>query len=151
MIAAERQYQYRSNYRKYEFERKAQAVELNRKKNKKNSAAIRAKDKVRMLALIFFAGTLATALIIVTAYSAKVQYDINNVLAKCDVVQGEIQNLNVEIKTGSNIRSIEERAIEQGMVYPGFENMVYLDTRAEGKDMKNFALALKENAYSQNQ
>jgi len=69
-------------------------------------------------------------------------------LADADAVRGEIENLNVAIKSATNITIIEEKATNQlGMVYPSSNQIAYLNA-TEDQD-ENFALKLKQIAYKQ--
>ncbi|MGI6751342.1 MAG: hypothetical protein ACOX4U_01805 [Anaerovoracaceae bacterium] len=140
MIAAERRYEYgREYYNRYNYDPhrknryiKEQNLEI---KAKAEARTFGAKEKAKLMFLMFLAGAIAIGLIILTAYGAKVQYNINGVIAQCNKTKGEIQTLSLDIKTCSNIQTIEERAItELGMIYPKYENTVYLAVGGEGVD-----------------
>ncbi len=80
----------------------------------------------------------------VTARAAEIQYEINSINRQIQATQREVQNLEVKIKSSSNINNLEQRAEEMGMVYPNFDQIVYLQTEA---DIDDFATALKVSAY----
>ncbi len=80
----------------------------------------------------------------VTARAAEIQYDINNINRQIQATQREVQNLEVKIKSSSNINNLEQKAEEMGMVYPSFDQIVYLQ---EEKGIEDFATALKVSAY----
>jgi len=82
----------------------------------------------------------------ITAYTAKVQYDINKLNSRIAETQTDIKMLEVRIKSASNITNLEERAIELGFVYPEFDQVRYL--AADNEPMHDFALALMEAAYN---
>jgi cell division protein FtsL len=95
--------------------------------------------------LTIFIGLLCICLIVTAAYSAQVKYNINGIIAECEEVRGEIQNLNAAIKGATNIKIIEEHAINQlGMVYPSMEQIKYI---SKGNKTQDFALTLKQIAY----
>lgn len=149
MMAAEKWYEYQTSYQRYGLEMRAAATA--KVKNEEVRAArsiISTKDKARLMMLIVFAGLLCICLIITAAYSAQVKYNINGLLAQSDSVQGEIENLNVAIKSATSITIIEEKAIAQlGMVYPTADQIAYINTGSN--DIPDFAMTLKEIAYNQ--
>jgi len=148
MIAAEKWYEHQANYQKYGFEMKPVRVTKKTTEEDKEIRRVKAKDKARLFLLTIFAGLLGICLIITAAYSAQIQYDINGMLADADAVRGEIENLNVAIKSATNITIIEEKATTQlGMVYPSSNQIAYLEA-TDGQD-ENFALKLKQIAYKQ--
>ncbi len=101
------------------------------------------KVKVIVELLIIFA--LLLAMIGITAYNSKIQYDINKLNNQISETQKEIQNLQVQIKTAANITNLEARAAELGLIYPGAGQVVYLEDEEGG--IEDFALALMESAY----
>jgi cell division protein FtsL len=94
--------------------------------------------------LLIFA--LMLAMIGITAYNSKIQYDINRMNNQIAETQKEIQNLQVQIKSAANITNLESRAAELGLVYPTYDQIVYLETEEGG--IEDFALALMESAYN---
>ena len=101
------------------------------------------KGKVVAELLLIF--VLMLAVIGITAYNSKIQYDINKMNNKIAETQKEIQNLQVQIKTAANITNLESRALELGLVYPNYDQIVYLESQEA--DIEDFALALMESAY----
>ena len=92
------------------------------------------------------AGLLAMLAVIgITAYNSKIQYDINRMNNQIAETQKEIQNLQVQIKSAANITNLENRAAELGLVYPTADQIVFLETEEGG--IEDFALALMESAY----
>ncbi len=78
------------------------------------------------------------------AQSSKLQYEINSINNQISESEHRIRNLEVKIKSASNIRTIEKKALAMGMKYPGFEQMVHLNAENE---INEFALALIESVY----
>ncbi|WP_130864328.1 cell division protein FtsL [Bacilliculturomica massiliensis] len=147
MIAAEKWYEQQVRYQKYGIDMKPVQERIRQEKPKTGTAALSAKDKLRMLMLTVLFGALFIGFIAVTAYSAKIQYDINKMMEDSKVLQGEIQNLDVKIKSATNIQIIEEKAVARlGMVYPSMSEVIYI--QADTEPAGNFAMALKEQAYN---
>lgn len=101
------------------------------------------KGKVVAELLVIF--VLMLAVIGITAYNSKIQYDINKMNNQIAETQKEIQNLQVQIKTAANITNLESRALELGLIYPSYDQIVYLESQEA--DIEDFALALMESAY----
>jgi cell division protein FtsL len=100
-----------------------------------------------LLLLTLFAGLLCICLIITAAYSTQIKFNTNAILAQADEVQGEIENLNVAIKSATNISIIEEKAMnELGMVYPEITQIAFIE--AGSNTMPDFALTLKQLAFN---
>ena len=101
------------------------------------------KGKVVAELLVIF--VLMLAVIGITAYNSKIQYDINKMNNQIAETQKEIQNLQVQIKTAANITNLESRATELGLMYPTSDQIVFLE--AEEGGIEDFALALMESVY----
>lgn len=146
MLAAEKWYEYQTDYHKYGLEMKPK--KLTKKKIKgaaSKPVSFSAKDKLFMIFLTIFLGGLCISLIIGSAYAAKIKYHTNEVIRQTSVLQGEIENLNVEIKSQNSIEAIESKAInDYGMVYPDASEYIKLTDSDAPKD---FALALKQQAF----
>ena len=148
MMAAEKWYEYQANYQKYGFDMQPRPVPQIKEKPTKQTGLC-ASDKLHILELLFLVGLLCVGMVITTAYGAKAQYNINQIKAECASLQGEIQNLDVAIKSAASIESVEVKAVgELGMVYPSSSDIAYVD--CGGQETEKLSLALKENAYSAN-
>ncbi|MBE6032193.1 MAG: hypothetical protein E7224_03265 [Clostridiales bacterium] len=146
MMAAEKWYEYQKSYARYGLDMRPVEEEAPREK-KTTTPAVSGSVKVALIALAILIGVFFIGLIISTAYSATLQYDINQIGTQMEEVQADIDNLNVKIKAAANLQTLEDRAVaELGMVYPTVERMVYLD-RVEAPS-ENFSLALREDAYT---
>ncbi len=147
MMAAEKWYEYQSNYKRYGIDMKPRFEKKENIKVSNSSIGITSKDKFRLLFLTIFAGIICIGLILSTAYAASVKYNINSLIKENAVIQGEIENLNVKIESAANIQIVETRACaELGMVYPTADKLVFIN--GQKPEMKDFALALKEVAYN---
>ena len=150
MIAAERWYEYQKNYQKYGLDMKPQPEreERSRRRRSAKKPAISAGEgKKAALSLVMIAGIAMIMLIIITAYSANMQYNINSMLKENRALAGEIENLQVKVYSANNIEYVESKATgELGMVYPSESSKVYItndDIPEEG-----FADMLREKAYN---
>ena len=101
--------------------------------------------KVKVVAELLLIFVLLLAVIGITAYNSKIQYDINKLNNQISETQKEIQNLQVQIKTAANITNLESRATELGLMYPTSDQIVFLETEEGG--IEDFALALMESVY----
>ncbi|MBQ3662108.1 MAG: cell division protein FtsL [Firmicutes bacterium] len=101
--------------------------------------------KVKVVAELLLIFALLLAVIGITAYNSKIQYDINKLNNQISETQKEIQNLQVQIKTAANITNLESRATELGLMYPTSDQIVFLE--AEEGGIEDFALALMESVY----
>mgnify|MGYP004643382477 FL=1 len=150
MIAAERWYEYQKNYQKYGLDMKPQPEreERSRRRRSAKKPAISAGEgKKAALSLVMIAGIAMIMLIIITAYSANLQYNINSMLKENRALAGEIENLQVKVYSANNIEYVESKATgELGMVYPSESSKVYItndDIPEEG-----VADMLREKAYN---
>ena len=105
------------------------------------------KDKTRIIAALIAVAMIFVVVISINAYSAKLQYQINSINGRIQERQREILNLQVKIKSATNINNLEQRAFELGLVYPGFDEIIYLQN--DENSIQEFALALKETVYNQ--
>ncbi|MCR4724625.1 MAG: cell division protein FtsL [Clostridia bacterium] len=101
--------------------------------------------KVKVVAELLLIFVLLLAVIGITAYNSKIQYDINKLNNQISETQKEIQNLQVQIKTAANITNLESRATELGLMYPTSDQIVFLEVEEGG--IEDFALALMESVY----
>lgn len=148
MIAAEKWYEHQVRYQKYGLDMKPVQERMREQKPKQTGlAAVSVKEKLGIMLLTVFLGVLFIGFIATNAYAAKVQYDINELTQDSEVIRGNIENLNVNIKKETNIQVIEEKAMARlGMVYPSMSQVVYI--QADTEPAGNFAMALKEQAYN---
>ena len=150
MIAAERWYEYQKNYQKYGLDMKPQPEReerSRRRRSAKKQAISAGEGKKAALSQVMIAGIAMIMLIIITAYSANLQYNINSMLKENRALAGEIENLQVKVYSANNIEYVESKATgELGMVYPSESSKVYIsndDIPEEG-----FAEMLREKAYN---
>ncbi|MDR3295853.1 MAG: cell division protein FtsL [Clostridiales Family XIII bacterium] len=89
---------------------------------------------------------VGAGMIITTTYASAIKFNINLTRGMTTELMGEIENLEVRIKTGNGVDVIERRATEElGMLYPAPEQFVFLEEEPE--TVADFAQYIKENAY----
>lgn len=108
---------------------------------------MRAQEKKRILTGIVAIGLICIIMVVIAAYSAELRCENNELITSNEVLQGEIDTLNVKIKSANNIEHIEKVAIGKlGMVYPAAGECVYVSE--SDAPTENFAMAIKEQAYN---
>lgn len=146
MLAAEKWYEYQKSYKKYGLEMKPACTEKKAEQCRSKVSGLSAKDKIRLLVFTVFMGLLCVCLIVTTAFAAQIKLNTNTILAETSIVRGEIENLNVAIKSANNISVIEEKAMKElGMIYPEIDQIAFIDTDAG--EIPDFALTLKQLAF----
>ncbi len=150
MMEAEKWYEFQKEYQKYGIDMKP---ERERPQRRRRAATInpdirnRADTRKLLFGSVLIAGILCIFMIMVTAFCASVQYDINQMTKENQAVQGEIENLQAEYYSVSSIGVVESTATkEMGMKYPSEKRRVYLysdDVPSEG-----FAAVLRDMAYN---
>lgn len=145
-MAAEQWCEYQKCYNKYGPGMRPALPEKERRTGKTQPVTVNFKDKVRLLLLLVVLGIMGIGLIITAAYSTQVKLDTNRIIAQAEDVQGEIDNLNLEIKKSGNISFVEEVAINRlGMIYPEFSQIAFLN--ANENDGPEFAAVLRQIAF----
>lgn len=150
MIAPERWYEYQKNYQKYGLDMKPQPEPETRKRRRRKTkkVVIPAGDGKKLAFYgVLVAGIAMIMLIIITAYSANLRYNINSMIKENSALMGEIENLQVKVYSANNVDYIEEKATgELKMIYPGDENRVYISS--DDIPEQGFADIIKEKAYN---
>ncbi|NCB41194.1 MAG: hypothetical protein EOM59_01035 [Clostridia bacterium] len=143
MTSAEKWAEYQTEYIRYGFDMRP--LDKKVEEPKARPKAIGIKQRVQSFVLVILCGFIFIGLIGLNAFSSKLQYDINTLNKEILSVERVVQNLEVDIKTATNITTVESKALSIGMVYPTFEEMIYLDSHTGV--LEDFALALRESAY----
>ncbi len=104
------------------------------------------RDKRRVLISILLAGFVCISMVVMTAYAAELRCENNELIARNEALRGEVDTLDIEIKTAGNIENLEKAATDKlGMRYPTAEECVYLTDR--DAPQANFAAVLRRAAY----
>lgn len=86
-------------------------------------------------------------MVVLTAYAAELRCENNDLISANKALQGEVDTLDVKIKTATNVDHIEKVAKSKlGMVYPTSDNCVYL--KDSDTPQKNFAAVIRSEAYN---
>ncbi len=105
------------------------------------------REKNKILLAIILVGIMLMAVVAIKAYSTQLQFDINSTQRRIQDCERQIQSLQVKIRSANNINNLEARALEMGLIYPDFSQIVYLKEAESGGG--ELALALKETVYGQ--
>lgn len=150
MIAPEKWYEHQREYQRYGIDMKPQTERKLRSQRKRKTKKIvlpAANGKKLALSAVLAAGAAMIILIIMTAYSAGIRYDINSMIKEKHALMGEIENLQVKIYSANNINYIEGKATgELGMKYPSSKNCVYI--MSDDMPEPGFADIIREKAYN---
>lgn len=150
MIAPEKWYEHQKEYQRYGIDMKPQPERRMRSQKKKKVRRITlpaGNGKKLAFSTVLAIGVAMIMLIIITAYSAGIRYDINTMIKENNVLMGEIENLQVKVYSANNVNYIEGKATgELGMIYPATENCVYITS--DDLPQPGFADIIKENAYN---
>ena len=104
-------------------------------------------EKKRILGSAIMIGLICIMMVVFTAYGAELRCENNELMAANEALQGEIDTLNIKIKSANNIDHIEQVATKKlGMIYPGEGECVYVS--GTDKPEGNFAMMIKEQAYN---
>lgn len=150
MIAPEKWYEHQKEYQRYGIDMKPQPQRQMRSQKKRKIKRISlptGNGKKLAFSTVLAAGIAMIMLIIITAYSAGVRYDINCMIKENQALMGEIENLQVKLYSASNIDYVEGKAVGSlGMIYPSSKNSVHISS--DDMPAPGFADVLKENAYN---
>lgn len=105
------------------------------------------RDKNRVLLTIALIGIICIFIVVISAYSAELRCENNDLIASNEALQGDIDTLSIQIKSVNNIDHIESVATKKlGMIYPSDGECVNI---SESKSPEgNFAMSLREEAYN---
>lgn len=108
---------------------------------------MRAQGNKKILLGLVVVGLISILIVVLSAYSAELKVENNKLASANEALQGEIDTLNVKIKSANNVEHIEKIAITKlGMVYPTKDECVYVSDTAAPKE--NFAMVIREKAYN---
>ena len=149
MIAPERWYEYEKKYQRYGFDMKPESERRERAGRRPEGKVTVPFGNGRKIAfsMVLAIGAAMIIMIIMTAYSANIRYDINSTIKQNNALQGEIENLQVKVYSANNINYVEREAKSTlGMVYPNSGHQIYISS--EDVPAQGFADIIKEKAYN---
>lgn len=113
----------------------------------KRKVAILTKDRKTTVTAIFLIGIILISAVVVSAYTANLKYQNNELIAANEELQDEVDMLNIEIQTATNLSNVEKIAREKyGMEYADSSQYVYLTDK--DAPTKKFASTIKNKAYN---
>lgn len=150
MIAPERWYEHQKNFQRYGFDMKPQPerrLRTDRKRAAKKLTVPVGNGRKLAFSTVLAVGIAMIMLIIITAYSAGIRYDVNSMIKENQALMGEIENLEVKVFSANNVDYVEGKAIgELAMIYPAEENRIQLTS--DDMPEPGFADIIKEKAYN---
>jgi len=149
MRAPEQWYEYQKSYQRYGFDMKPEPERQPRQRKRTiKKVAMPAGDVKKLAFVTVIAVAVAFIMVIIlTAYSANIRYNINSMIRQNNVLMGEIENLQVKVYSANNVDYIEGQAVgEMKMVYPGTEDRIYV--AAGNIQQQGFADIIREKAYN---
>lgn len=151
MMEAEKWYEFQREYQKYGLDMKPERPRPERRRRRRTvinpDARNRAASRKLAFGTVLIAGVLCIFMIMVTAFCASVQYDINQMTKENQAVQGEIENLEAKLYSVSNIGVVESTATKNmKMKYPSEKNRVYV--YSDDIPQTGFAAVLRDKAYN---
>jgi len=99
------------------------------------------RDYARTLLFVCLIGVLCIGIILISAYTANAQYNVNRINSRCDRLESEIADVSARLQRETNITVVEAKALGIGMVYPTFQQTINL-TAGANADL-DLAAALK--------
>lgn len=102
--------------------------------------------KKRIIIGLLAVTILCLTIIGIRAYTSSLQYDINKINNQIANQQWSQRNLEAQIKSANTLSNLENEALQLGLVYPTFDEIIYLENE-EKPEVHDFALALRETAY----
>ena len=153
MIAPQEWAEYESKYQRYGIDMRPAREPRERQKSQRVPLRDRGyvitvgRDRKVTLSVVLAGTVLFIMLIIMTAYSAALTFDINRAQSDINALNGEIESLEVQICEANNITYIEDRATGSlKMKNPGSSSCVYVS--AKDAPEQGFADIIKEKAYN---
>jgi len=103
-------------------------------------------NRTRIVVIMLLTAMVCIAYVGFNAYSSKLQYEINKINSEIQMTEYKLANLEVKIESATNVDSLEARALEMGLIHPGFDRIITL--KSAETQLTDFAMALKQNAYN---
>lgn len=101
----------------------------------------------KILTICVIVGIIAIIMVVLTAHAAEVRCDNNELIKQNKAIQGEVDTLDIKIKSANNVEHIEQVARDKlGMVYSDENSCIYLSEKKAPEG--NLAMTIRENAYN---
>ncbi len=149
MIAANEWHRFEESYVRYGLDfapEPAKQVRRERKEKtaqKKSSAKFKPRAKMTILLMIFLMGVCGVFLVCLHAYESDINYDIYKLSQQANELNGEIDNLNVDINSYNDLDEIQDYAQDNlGMRYPDQDQYVHIGQLIETPEVDAYIAAL---------
>lgn len=107
---------------------------------------MKSREKKRVIITMIVIGFMLVIMVVLAAFAAEIRHENNTLINKNETLQGEVDTLNVKIKTSNSIEHIESVAKNKyGMVYPTSDQRIYITSK--DKPQGNFATVIRQQAY----
>ena len=103
-------------------------------------------NKVKIVIIMILTAVICISYVGLNAYSSKLQYELNTINSEIQASSYRAANLEVKIQSATSVDGLEAKALEMGLIHPGFDRIITL--RKDDAPVTNFATALKQNAYN---
>ncbi len=114
---------------------------MNLSKNPCSESPQKKRDEI--LLVIAAIGICCIVIIFLQACASSINYSINTLNQEINVLEGDIDNLHVQLNSASGLDYVEEYATEQlGMIYPDSGQYVYTDELASSSEIDSYIAAL---------
>ena len=145
MLAVERRNQLYGEYYGHSYDQEDTSYETRKKSNKQKK--ISTAQKAKLILAMSLIGALCILIIVSSAYTSQIKYNINKSEDKRISLQKEIENIKIEIQKGNEIKQLEAKAIDDlGMTYPNMDQVVFLSKIKV--DDTDFGALLREQAFN---
>lgn len=129
MIAADEWHRYQESYVKYGIELEPEVERPKRESAKEPAVRVSAKEKGNILLAIIAVGVCCIAVIFMQACASSINYSIYSLNQEISVLEGDIDNLHVQLNSSAGLDYVESYAAENlGMIYPKADQYVYIET-----------------------
>lgn len=143
MIAADEWHKYQESYVKYGIDLEPEKERPKREPVKEPVLRVTAKEKGRILLGIAAIGICCIVVIFLQACASSINYSINTLNQEINVLEGDIDNLHVQLNSASGLDYVEEYAKnELGMIYPDSGQYVYTDDLVGSSEVDSYIAAL---------
>ena len=127
MIAADEWHKYQESYVKYGIDLEPGEERPKREPSKEPVIRVTAKEKGNILLVIAAIEICCIAIIFMQACASSINYSINTLNQEINVLEGDIDNLNVQLNSCVGLDYVEDYAATQlGMIYPGNDQYIYV-------------------------
>jgi len=143
MIAAEQWHRYQEDYMRYGIDMAPERPKPERKKQTKPALKISVQERVLILLTVIAIGVCCIVMIFFQACASDINYSVYTLNQDIRTLEGEIDNLNVQLNGYNNLDDIEYVATTSlGMVYPDNSQYITVNSTARQSEIDNYIAGL---------